>query len=165
MNCTPVGVASWPVSGIGFSPCALRDAITAPARPSARFVIAAPEAGSSWSSRITFAPCVRHCSACDLCFWGSAWAFSTVAETPALRNAAFRYGASKSVYRVDDFVSGSSAHAWIAVLRPEAAAASSPTGTRTTIAAAHLRDGFLKFFLLVGGGGTCSRGEARLRGS
>src|ERR671922_240479 len=44
--------------------------------PTARLVIEAPDAGSSWSSRITFAPCARHC-----------W--------------------------VDDFVSGSSAHAWI----------------------------------------------------
>ena len=34
MNWTPVGVASWPVSGIGFRPWALSDAITAPARPS-----------------------------------------------------------------------------------------------------------------------------------
>ena len=31
----------------------------------------------------------------------------------AALNAAFRYGASKSVYLVDDVVSGSRAHAWI----------------------------------------------------
>ena len=34
MNWTPVGVASWPVSGIGFRPWAFSDAITAPASPS-----------------------------------------------------------------------------------------------------------------------------------
>src|SRR5919109_2607438 len=85
-------------------------------RETARFVIAMPDAGVSWSSRITFAPCARHCSACERCFCGSAWAFRTDAETPAFLKAAFRYGASNSVYRVDDLVSGSSAQAWIDAL-------------------------------------------------
>ena len=34
MNWTPVGVASWPVTGIGLSPCAFSDEMIAPARPS-----------------------------------------------------------------------------------------------------------------------------------
>ena len=34
VGCTPVGVASWPVSGILPRPCAFSDEITAPARPS-----------------------------------------------------------------------------------------------------------------------------------
>src|SRR5204862_408477 len=78
----------------------------------------------------------RHCCACDFCFCASPSAFRTCAETPAFLNAAFRYGASNSVYRVDDFVSGSSAQALIeAVLadlwvsRADAAAATSPTRT------------------------------------
>src|SRR6476646_10873218 len=102
----------------------------------ARFVIAAPDAGSSASIRITFAPCARHCCACDFIFCASAWALSTVAGTPAFLQAAVRYGASKSVYRVDDFVSGSSTHAWIdadfcdgALVRADATAATRPTRT------------------------------------
>src|SRR4029450_1584255 len=84
---------------------------SAPTR-TARVVIAMPEAGVSWSSRMTLAPWARHCSACDRCFCASPSAFRTDAPTPALLNAAFRYGASKSVYRVDDFVSGNKAHTW-----------------------------------------------------
>src|SRR5215813_12243313 len=62
---------------------------------------------------MTFAPFARHCCACDFCFWASPSAFRTCAGTPACLNACVRYGASKSVYRVDDFVSGSSTQAWI----------------------------------------------------
>src|SRR5881392_2602083 len=117
----------------------------------ARFVIALPEAALSWSSRITFAPLARHCCACDFCFCASPSAFRTCAETPAFLNAAFRYGASNSVYRVDDFVSGSSAQALIeAVLadlwvsRADAAAATSPTRTDAVRTASAQRDTCLK---------------------
>src|SRR5215212_58296 len=122
-------------------------------RPTARLVIEMPEAGVSWSSRMTFAPCARHCSACDRCFCGSARALRTFAATPALLNAAFRYGASKSVYRVEDFVSGNSAHTWIDAAdfafgplpRAEAPPAIKPT--RRTAAAAAIVP-FVNFVIL-----------------
>jgi hypothetical protein len=59
---------------------------------------------------MTFAPFARQPSACD--FWRAALAcaLTTCAGIFAALNALVRYGASKSVYRVDDFVSGSRAH-------------------------------------------------------
>src|SRR3954453_24161125 len=82
-------------------------------RPTARFVIAAPEPSSSEQIRMTLAPCARHCSACDFIFCGSLWAFRTCAEMPADLNAFLRYGASNRVHRVDVTVSGSRAQAWM----------------------------------------------------
>src|SRR3954471_5905783 len=115
----------------------------------ARSLIDLPEAGSSWSSRITLAPCARHCCACDFCFCGSLCAFSTNEGIFAFLNAAFRYGASKSVYRVDDTVSGKSTHALIdaacfagELVRADAAAAISPTRTVAVKAAIAQRGSF-----------------------
>src|SRR5919202_630150 len=101
--------------------------------PTARFVIELPDAALIWSSRITFAPFARHCCAWDFCFCGSLSALRTCAAMPAFRKAAFRYGASNNVYRVDDFVSGSRAQTLIpalafdgAFVRADAAAATAP---------------------------------------
>jgi hypothetical protein len=60
------------------------------------FVIAAPDAGSSWSSSTTFAPFARQSSACERCFCASPCAFTIVAATPAALKAFARYGRSKS---------------------------------------------------------------------
>src|SRR4029453_14555960 len=114
-------------------------------RLTARLVIAMPEAGVSWSSRMTLAPWARPSAACARCFCGALSPFRTDAPTPALLNAAFRYGASKSVYRVDDFVSGNKAHTWTdaacvragPVDRADAPAARTPTRARAATANAH----------------------------
>src|SRR5262249_3817845 len=101
---------------------------------------------------MTFAPCARPRCAWFFCCCGSACAFTTVAAAPAFLKAAFRYGASNSVYRVDETVSGSSAHTLIdaacfvdELVRADAAAAISPTRTVAVTAAIAQRGSFFTF--------------------
>src|SRR4051794_40740957 len=68
--------------------------------------MAAPDAGSSAQIRTTFAPFVRHESACERIFWALPCALLIVAVTPAALNALVRYGRSKSSQRTDVLVSG-----------------------------------------------------------
>src|SRR5690242_5997257 len=54
----------------------------------------------------TFAPSEMHWSACVFCFWGSPWALTTRAATPAFLKAFCRYGLSNCSQRTEVFVSG-----------------------------------------------------------
>jgi hypothetical protein len=75
-------------------------------------IIAHPDPGSRLVSRITLAPLARHWSSCERCLCASPSAFTTVAVTLAFLNAAMNVGRSWVSHRTDDFVSGSSTHAW-----------------------------------------------------
>src|SRR5436309_10736289 len=76
-------------------------------RACASEMIDLPLPGSRSTSRITFAPLVRACSACVRCVPGSPWALVIVCGTPAAVNAWSRYLRSNCSQRTDDCVSGS----------------------------------------------------------
>ena len=74
-------------------------------------MIAAPLPESRLVSRITFAPSVIACSACERCVAGSPWALlmmKSSSESPAALNASPKKRRSAFSQRSEDLVSGSS---------------------------------------------------------